>query len=104
MFVCSSRAEGFSTVVSEASIIGIPVVSVDVSGAHEPVGNPRCSVIVENNEEALFKGLKDILSTPNKLLELKEETAKNRNEIFNANSMIKEIEIFLTAYSPMAIY
>ena len=39
LFVCSSYKEGFSTAVTEALILGVPVVSTEVSGAKELLGD-----------------------------------------------------------------
>lgn len=73
LFICSSLAEGYSTVVSEAVLSNTPVLSVEVSGAREPKDMPRCSVIVENNEQALYEGIKNILEHQEKLKQYKNE-------------------------------
>ena len=65
LFVCSSRREGFSTAVTEALILGVPVVSTRCSGACELLGvNNEYGIITENSEEALFKGIKILLDDP----------------------------------------
>ena len=62
LFVCSSRREGFSTSVSEALILGVPVVSTDCSGAYELLGkNQEYGIVTDNNEEALYEGIKKLL-------------------------------------------
>lgn len=61
MFVCSSRSEGFSTVVSEALILGKPVIATDCSGMHELLGDSTYGLITENDTTALFEGLKQLL-------------------------------------------
>lgn len=50
-FVCTSRAEGMSTTVSEALILGVPVVSTPCSGTEElfAIGDGR--IIGESDEE-----------------------------------------------------
>ncbi len=65
LFVCSSYAEGFSTVVVESVILGIPVVSTDVSGAKEILGNSEYGLVVDNDKESLYNGLVSILSDNN---------------------------------------
>ena len=73
LFVCSSYAEGFSTVVSESVLCGTPVVSTEVAGAKEPADRPRCSVVVENSEEGLYGALRTLLAEPEKLTALYED-------------------------------
>ena len=65
LFVCSSRREGFSTAVSEALVLGVPVVSTNCSGAKELLGNhDEYGIVTDNDEEALFQGIKRILDDP----------------------------------------
>lgn len=67
LFVCSSVAEGFSTVVTESAILGIPIISTDVAGAREPRDYPRCYKVVENNEDSLYLAMKQILANNEEL-------------------------------------
>ncbi|MBR1811936.1 MAG: glycosyltransferase [Clostridia bacterium] len=60
VFVCSSRREGFSSVTAEAMFCKTPVVTVDVPGMRELVGD--CGLICENNDEALYNALKTMLT------------------------------------------
>lgn len=90
-FVCSSRAEGFSTVASEAVILGKPIVTVNCSGMTELLGeNNEYGIVTENNEDALLTGMIDIM---------KEETYKEyllrvqqRSEFFSFERAVKNIE------------
>lgn len=90
-FICSSIAEGYSTVVSESVLCGTPVLSTDVSGSNEPIENPRCSVIVENSEEALYIGIKGILEHPEKL-EFYREKLKKSQIYLKKDFLISEFE------------
>lgn len=91
-FVCSSRAEGFSTVASEAVILEKPIVTVDCSGMKELLGeNSEYGLITENKEESLFIGMKSIL-TNSELYDNYRKVVANRGGIFDYNKAIKNIE------------
>ncbi|MDU5107878.1 glycosyltransferase [Clostridium sp.] len=91
-FVCSSRAEGFSTVASEAVILGKPIVTVNCSGMHELLGeNNEYGLVVDNNEDSLYEGMKRIL-LDKKLYEDYLSKVKERESIFDYNVAIKNIE------------
>lgn len=72
VFVSSSKAEGFSTVITEAIILGVPVISINVYIIDNPKENSRCSIIVDNYDEMFFE-LKDILLNKEKLAKIKDE-------------------------------
>lgn len=87
LFVCSSYAEGFSTVISESVLCGTPVLATDVSGNREPEETPRCSVIVQNNEEALYEALLEILKDNNRLQIYRKELS-TRQSFFQKERLI----------------
>lgn len=59
LYVCSSRREGFSTAVTEALIVGTPVVSTNCSGAKELLGgSDEYGIVTDNDEDALYHGIK----------------------------------------------
>ena len=91
LFVCSSRAEGFSTVACEAAILGIPIVTTNCSGMEELLGNSEYGLITDNEEEPLYVGLKSILAD-NKLYELYKQKIKKLRSKFDVKSATKNIE------------
>lgn len=92
LYVCSSRREGFSTAVTEALIVGTPVVSTNCSGAYELLGyNNEFGIVTENNTESLYLGLKTILSD-SKLLENYAALAKERGKFFTTEKTVKAVE------------
>ena len=94
LFVCSSRTEGLSTAVSEAVILGVPVVSTDVSGAKEILGNNNeYGLVTENSEDGLYDGVRTILSDE-KLLTHYREKASERAAFFDASHTVKQTEQF----------
>ena len=63
LYVCSSRREGFSTAVTEALIVGTPVMSTCCSGAYELLGeSDEYGIVVDNSEEGIYEGMKAMLS------------------------------------------
>lgn len=58
VYVCSSFAEGFNTAITEALILGKPVVATACSGVDEQLGKDNnYGIMVENSEEGVFQGL-----------------------------------------------
>lgn len=94
LFVCASFAEGFSTATTEALIVGTPVITTEVSGMQEMLGDNEYGVITENDEEALYRGIRDMLTTPGKLKYYKEK-AKERGISFNTSQTVRAVENML---------
>lgn len=95
MFVCSSFAEGFSTAATEALIVGTPVVTVEVSGMKEMLGeNNEYGIVTENNEDALYEGIKKMLTTEG-MLEDYANRASERGKYFSTEKTTKAVEKML---------
>ena len=61
-FLCSSVTEGFSTVLQESVVLGVPIISTECSGTEELLGKSKYGIMIENSEEALYEGLRRILT------------------------------------------
>ena len=95
LFVCSSRSEGFSTSVIEALVLGIPVITTNCSGMIEILGENEFGIIVNNDEESLYKGLTNLLLNNNIIREYAEK-AKQRGKSFKLDKSMKKIERLLS--------
>lgn len=92
LYVCSSRSEGFSTSVTESLIVGTPVVTTLCSGMQEMLGyNNEYGIVTENNEEALYEGIKKMI-TEKGLLEYYSKQAKISGERFDTEKTVKAVE------------
>ncbi len=92
LFVCTSFAEGFSTAATEALIVGTPVCTVEVSGMKEMLGeNDEYGVVTENNEEALYQGIKRLLDDPALLAHYRGK-AKERGKAFSTEKTVRAVE------------
>ena len=97
LYVCSSHSEGFSTSVTESLIVGTPVVATLCSGMTELLGeNNEYGIVTENNEDALYEGIKKMLTTPD-LLEAYAAKAKERGKAFSTEKTVKAVEEMLSA-------
>ena len=95
LYVCSSLSEGFSTSVTESLIVGTPVVTTLCSGMQEMLGeNNEYGIVTENNEDALYEGIKKMLTTPG-MLEDYATKALERGKVFSTDKTTKAVEEML---------
>ncbi|HCT16855.1 MAG TPA: hypothetical protein DIW36_05635 [Ruminococcaceae bacterium] len=94
VYVCSSLAEGYSTAVSEAVALNVPVITTECSGMKEIFGENECGIICENSEDGLYNAMKKVLKNPS-LLEKFSEEEKKRAKDFSLQKRVKAIEDFL---------
>lgn len=94
LFISSSVTEGFGLVIGEAITLGVPVISTNTSGANSILENNKYGLIVDNSEDGLYNGLKEILTDNNKLDELKKK-ANLRKPFFELKNKMKQIDEIL---------
>lgn len=92
LFVCPSYQEGLSTAVTEAIILGVPVVSTDVSGAKEILGeHDEYGLVTDNSEEGLYEGVKKLLCDEKLLVHYRQKAAE-RAVFFATDNTVKQAE------------
>ena len=96
VIVCPSRYEGFSTVVTEALILGKPVVTTPCSGMEELLGDSEYGVITADSAEGIYEGLKKMLDGP-ELRKHYAEAAAIRGQAFSKEKLVGETEAFFRA-------
>ena len=95
LLVCSSVYEGFSTFMTEGVILGKPIVTTNVSGMRELLGDSEYGLIVENNEDDIYNGLKRMLENRS-LRESFALKARERGVYFSGKRIVKETEQFFS--------
>lgn len=90
-YVCSSYAEGFSTTITEALIIGTPVISTDCSGTEELLGDSEYGLRCENSEEGLYKAMKQVLDSPGLKISYSKK-AQQKGASFHKAELLARIE------------
>ena len=58
MLACVSYAEGYSSVVCEAVILGVPVITTECSGMKDILGDSEYGLIVKNDDISIINGIK----------------------------------------------
>lgn len=94
LFVCSSRAEGFSLVIAEAMALGVPVISTYCSGPNELLQEGKCGILVENSEIGIYLGLKNALQNKDQMIDYV-EAAREKVYGLSPTIIIKQIEVLL---------
>ena len=89
LFVCPSRAEGFSLVIAEAMVLGLPVVSMDCAGPNELLDDGKYGVLCSNYDE-FYKEMKRVISSLNYRLLLSQK-AKLCTRRFQIQDSLKAV-------------
>ncbi len=92
LFACSSYREGYSTATTEAIALGVPVFTTDCSGMDEILDNGRFGMIVPNDDESIYQGLKDLLTHREKINLYAEAIRSGAN--FTTQALVDEYEKF----------
>lgn len=94
LFVCSSKNEGFSLVIAEAMILGLPVISTNCAGPNELLNFGEYGLMVENSDEELYKELKSLIED-NEKLKYYSKKSRERQIFFDYTKCISKIEKLL---------
>jgi len=98
VMISSSISEGFPLVLCEALCLKKPIVATQCVGNHDVLQGGRFGHLVNNTEEGLYIGMKQVLSSPKFLSDLKDKanlgaTSLKYDEVFAAiKSLLKKKE------------
>ncbi len=93
LLACSSVYEGYSTFATEGIILGKPIVTTDVSGMRELLGDSEYGLVVENDDEAFYQGMKRMI-TNHGLRDSMRERAAARGTAFSTEKQVAQNEAF----------
>lgn len=94
LFVCSSRVEGLSTAVTEALILGTPVLTTSCAGMDELLGDGEFGAIVSNDTLSLTAGLRRLLTDQTALKHYQQQSTA-RGAFFDKPQRVVEFEQLL---------
>ena len=90
LYVCPSRAEGFSLTVAEAMVLGVPIISMHSAGPAELLGQGKFGAICRTEKE-LFQALSNAVSDPEYLAGLRRKTKEGKGR-FNVETTLERFE------------
>lgn len=94
VFLSTSEAEGYPLVLCEALCLGLPIVATDITGAHEILEDSRYGLLVKENVDSIYWGLKQMVQC----VDIRNEyamRAQQRSEMFSIDKVLKEIDLVL---------
>ena len=94
IFICSSRAEGYSLAIAEAMILGLPILSVDCAGPNELLDFGKYGILIQNTDEALEQKLQKLLEGKIEL-EKYAKLSEQRQHFFELSGILKQVEKLL---------
>ena len=94
LYVCSSVYEGYSTVVTEALTLAVPVITTDCAGMNEILDGGEYGMIVPNTEEALKEGLARFLSSPDTYQHYKRKALEKSATLSNHTALCEFSALF----------
>ena len=94
LFICSSFREGYSTACTEAAILGIPIISTNVSGAEEIINDAGVGSIVGIDDESLENELRRVLLA-NSIIEIWKEKARSSANNFSLETRKNRMMTFI---------
>lgn len=65
VFVCPSYSEGYSNACTEAIMLGVPVISTNVSGAREIIDDAEAGLVFDNTDDGIYNGIKHVIEGNN---------------------------------------
>ena len=94
-YILSSRYEGYPTVLFEAMILQKPIIATNVSGVNEMLLNGELGYVINNDEQAIFEGMKYFIENPAEAINYK-RNIESKSLPFQLDTAVRSIEKYLT--------
>ena len=92
VFALLSRYEGIPNTIYEAHILGIPTLATNVGGINTQITPGENGWLVDDDDEAIYKGIKHILDNPDEIADYKK---KLKNYHYDNEAVMKTLRNIL---------
>ncbi|MGV0923093.1 glycosyltransferase [Empedobacter tilapiae] len=93
-YILSSRYEGYPTVLFEAMVLAKPIIATDVSGVREMLNDGELGYIINNEEEAIYDGMKYFIQNP-EIAQKYQQIIEGKTLPFELGNAVNSIEKYL---------
>lgn len=90
VFICSSFSEGYSTACTEAIMLGVPVITTNVSGGREIIEDSQAGILCDLEDNALYDAMKEVLTDSSQIEEWKNTIAESKH-VFSKQYRLKKL-------------
>lgn len=94
IYLSTSEAEGYPLVLCEALCLGLPVVATDITGSHEMLDESKYGLLVKEDVEDIYGGLKKMLEDCEMRKQYKQR-AEKRSRMFSVANILSQIDQIL---------
>jgi glycosyltransferase involved in cell wall biosynthesis len=93
-YILSSRYEGYPTVLFEAMVLAKPIIATDVSGVREMLNDGELGYIINNDEDAIYNGMKYFIQNP-EIANTYKRIIESKSLPFELKNAVDSIEKYL---------
>ena len=94
LLLCTSESEGFSLVIAEAFCMGVPVVSTNVTGPTELLGDSEYGLLTDESIDSIYHAVKSVM-TDEQLRKHYAVKSCERAKIFSVERFMKDFYTLL---------
>lgn len=91
VLVCASYSEGYSTSCAEAVVLGVPVLTTNVSGGKEIIEESKAGMLVGMEDKDIYNGMRQILEHP-ELIQQWKKTLVSTSNCFSYQNRAKQLK------------
>lgn len=88
LFVCTSSVEGFPIAISEALILGLPVVATNIQGVNELLCNGKYGLLTEENADDIANKLEILITNENIRTEYAKKSIVRAEQLFQIRKQL----------------
>ena len=87
LFISTSEIEGFSLVVAEAIVLGLPIISTSTDGPKEILENGKYGMLINGDPLSIANAIETVITNSETLEELKQKSNARKQYFENLDTV-----------------